>query len=73
LSRAADYHTAMANAMLAYRFLHGKAGITLTAIDELVNQYVNTIEAISIPQSVGQDEKGLFNISTNYVFKLQAA
>jgi len=73
LSRAADYNDAMDNAMLAYRALHGKAGITLSVIVQGEAYYVNTIEAISLPQNVGQDEKGLFNISTNFVFKLQAA
>jgi hypothetical protein len=72
LSRAADYSDAMDNAMVAFRALQGKAGITLTVIVAGQAYYVNTIEAISLPQNLGQDENGLFNISTNYVFKLQA-
>ncbi len=70
ISRAVDYHDAMDNAMAAYEVLHGKAGIQL---EEDGDWYVNVIEATSLPQSLGQDEKGLFNISTNYVFKLEAA
>ncbi len=73
LSRAKDYHDAINNAMVVYRVLHGLAGITLTAIDEPNDILVNTISAISLPQSLGQDDRGLFIISTNYVFKLQAA
>lgn len=73
LSRAADYHDAMDNAMLAYRALHCKAGITLSVIVAGEEYYVDTITAISVPQSLGQDEKGLFNISTNYVFRLENA
>jgi hypothetical protein len=73
ISRAKDYHDAMECAMAAYTALHGKAGITLSVIVAGQAYYVNTIAATSIPQSLGQDDKGLFIISTNYVFKLQAA
>ena len=73
ISRAEDYQDAMDNAILAYQALHGKAGITLSAVGSGESYYVNTIAAITSPQSLGQDEKGLFNISTNFVFKLQAA
>lgn len=73
ISRATDYHTAMTNANALFALLHGAAGITLPIIVEGEEIYVNTIEAISVPQSLGQDEKGLFNISTNYVFRLQDA
>jgi hypothetical protein len=75
ISRAKDYHDAMDAAIAVYRALHGKAGITLPALADGDNReyLVNTIAAISIPQSLGRDEKGLLNISTNYVFKLQAA
>ena len=73
LSRAADYNDAMDNAMTAYTALHGKAGITLSVLVVGEAYYVDTIEAISLPQSVGQDEKGLFNISTNFIFRLRAA
>ena len=70
LSRSADYYEAIANAKIVYDLLHGCAGITLPKVgsDEY---YVNAIEAIAAPQSLGQDEKGLFNISTNFIFRLQ--
>jgi hypothetical protein len=71
LCKAEDYHEAMRLAMLVFNALNGKAGITLPVVNSAY--YVNTISAISVPQSLGQDENGLFNISTNYVFKLQAA
>lgn len=70
LCKATDYHAAMTLAEAVFAAIHGKAGITLPVVDGAY--YVNTISAISVPQSVGQDERGLFNISTNYVFKLQA-
>jgi hypothetical protein len=73
LSRAEDYHDAMANAMAAYNALHGMAGAALPVLVAGEAYFVNTIAAIASPQSLGQDENGLFNISTNFVFKLQAA
>jgi hypothetical protein len=72
ICRAEDYHDAMSRAMLVFRALNGKAGITLPVV-VTEGWYVNTITAISLPQNVGQDERGLFNISTNYVFKMQDA
>lgn len=71
LSRAKDYHVARANAQVIYGLLHGSAGITLPIVAGGTEYYVNTIEAISEPQSLGQDERGLFNISTNYILRIQ--
>jgi hypothetical protein len=70
LSRAVDYWTAAANAKKVYDCLHGIAGVTLPTVDG-VAYYVNTSEAITAPQGLGQDEKGLFNISTNYIIRIQ--
>lgn len=33
--------------------------------------WANTIEAIMSPQSIGQDDKGRFEFSTNFVFRIQ--
>ena len=71
LSRAENYHIAKSNALIVYDLLHGSAGITLPVVGSGKEYYVNTIEAISAPQSLGQDEKGLFNISTNFVLRIQ--
>lgn len=73
ISRASDYQTARDNAQTIFELLHGAAGITLPVVDAGEAYYVNTIEAISDPQSLGQDEKGLFIISTNYIFRMQDA
>lgn len=72
LSRASDYWTARENAMKVFVCLHGIAGITLPVIDEEA-YYLNAAEAINAPQSLDQDEKGLFNISTNYILRIQNA
>jgi hypothetical protein len=49
-------------------------GITLPVVagDSAV-YYVNTAEAITAPQNVGQDEAGLYNISTNFIIRIQDA
>jgi hypothetical protein len=70
LSRASNYWTAEANAKKVYAVLHGIAGITLPVIDGGA-YYINTAEAITAPQSLEQDEKGLFHISTNYIIRIQ--
>lgn len=72
LSRASDYWVASANAKKVYAVLHGIAGITLPVIDAEA-YYILTAEAITAPQSLGQDEKGLFNISTNYIVRIKNA
>lgn len=69
LSLARDYWTARANAMLIYGVLHGLVGVTLPVVDGVY--FVNTGEALSVPQSLGQDEKGRHVISTNYVLRFE--
>jgi hypothetical protein len=71
LSRASDYWVARANAMKVFDCLHGIAGVTLPIIDS-ITYYVTTAEAITAPQNLGQDEKGLFNISTNYTIRIKS-
>jgi len=71
LSRARDYQTARDNAITIFNLLHGKAGITLPLLITGEQYYANTIEAITLPQSLGQNERGLFNISTNFILRLQ--
>jgi len=74
ICRSKDYHTARDWAMLIYNVLHGLAGVTLPVVDEGEELYfINTAEALSPPQSLGQDDKGRFNISTNYVLRKQDA
>lgn len=74
LSRASDYWTARANAFKVFVLLHGMKGITLPVVEgDSAVYYVNVVEAVSAPQSLGQDEKGLFNISTNYILRIQNA
>jgi hypothetical protein len=71
LSKATDYHVAMANAMRVYNVLHGISGVDLPVITSGEEYTVNTAEAISEPQSLGQDDRGLFIISTNFILRVR--
>ena len=78
LSRAKTYFTARADAMEIFDALHtgdyGSAGHTLAAVAPAVQAYeAMTIEAVSDPQYIGQDEKGRYEFSTNYLFKIKNA
>ncbi len=70
LSRDTTYWTARKNALLVYDLLHGSAGITLPVVDSK-EYYMNIAQAITAPQSLGQDAKGLWQISTNYILRIQ--
>lgn len=71
LSVARDYMQARDYANAVYSLLHSAAGITLPVIVAGSEYYINTIIAVTFPQSLGQDEKGNFIISTNYVLRIQ--
>lgn len=73
LAVAAEYQNARNMAQEVYNLLHGSAGITLPVVITGKKYYANTIYAISAPQSLGQDNKGRFVISTNYILKIQDA
>ena len=78
LSRAKSYFTARADAMEVFNALHtgayGMAGHTLAAVAPAVQDYeAMTIEAVSDPQYIGQDEKRRCEFSTNYIFRIRNA
>lgn len=73
LSKSRDYWTARANALAVYAALHGKVGISLPVIVAGETYLANTIEAMSEPQSLGQDERGLHVLSTNFVIRIKDA
>lgn len=70
LSRSSDYWTARTNALLVHNLLHGMKGVSLPVVS-VAAYFVNTGEALSVPQSLGQDEKGRYVISTNYVLRIE--
>lgn len=72
LARGVSYFTARGLAYQVYDFLHGKTGI-LTPMVDSKRYYINTIQALNVPQSIGQDDKGRFELSTNFLLKIQDA
>jgi hypothetical protein len=78
ISRAKTYFTARTDAWEVFDALHngayGSAGHTLAAVAPAVQNYeAMTIEAISDPQYIGQDEKRRYEFSCNYLFKIRNA
>lgn len=67
---ATDYHVARAYTLAIFSLLHGAVGITLPKIGD-VTYFINTCEAITIPQSLGSDEKGKKVFSTNYLIRIK--
>lgn len=75
LSRAKTYFTARARAWLVFDAIYrdhtkGSAGWPLPNI--VGDDYVAmVIEPLADPQYIGQDEKGRYEFSCNYVFKIR--
>jgi len=64
LSRAGTYMQARDDAYSIYNLLHLKNQLNLEDAFE-----VNVVSAVSVPQSLGEDGKGRFLFSTNYIFR----
>jgi len=78
LSRGKTYFTARTDAWEVFDALHtgayGMSGHTLAHVLPALQDYeAMTIEAISDPQYIGQDEKRRYEFSTNYLFKIRNA
>lgn len=71
ISRSLSYNTARENALTIYAYLHGKAGETLPVVGTGPTYYANVIEAVQHPYCIGQDEKGRWEFSVNFVFRIQ--
>lgn len=67
-SRAATYMTARSDAWEVFDALHGKgnAGVTLPSVSGGPQYLTGSIVALATPQSIGQDDNGLYQFSTNY-------
>jgi len=73
VSRAADYVTARDDAYAIFDAINGTAGWKIAAVAPSTTVYeAQVIEALAAPQYIGQDEKGAFEFSTNYQFKMKA-
>ena len=71
ISRAQDYWDAESKAWTVCDLLHGMAGVTLPVVDGGETYIVNTAEAVVFPQSLGQDDRNNFVISTNFTLRIQ--
>lgn len=72
ISRAKTYFKARDDAWEIFNVLHGASGWTLSAVAPASQDYeAMVIEALADPQSIGQDDKGRFEFSTNYIFRIK--
>ena len=76
ISRAETYFDARNDAWEIFDALitnhpYGSAGWTLPIVVVGKEYEALTIDAIADPQYIGQDEKGRFEFSTNYIFKIR--
>lgn len=73
LSRAMTYFNARDDAYEIYNAIHGTAGWTLPTITSGESYKAMMIGAQATPQYIGQDDKGRYEFSTNYIFKVKDA
>jgi len=75
LNRAEDYFTAYDDAEELYEAFHNTAGWKLPLVPPVNRQYLAcVVDAYGPPAPVGNpDEKGLFQFSTNFVWKIEEA
>ena len=71
ISRAKTYFTARDDAQAVFDLLHGRAGCAMPVITSGIEYEAQTIEAVADPQYIGQDEKGRYEFSTNYIFRIK--
>lgn len=71
ISRAENSIEARTEAWNIYSWLHGKCRHDLPVVESGVEYFLQTADAIAIPQYIGQDEKGLHQFSTNYILKIK--
>ena len=71
ITRATTQMNARDDAWEIYQALHGAAGWDLPVITSGVTYEAMTIEALSSPQYIGEDEKRRHEYSTNYIFRIQ--
>ncbi len=72
ITRSYDYHEARDDAYAIFRAIHGKCCDALP-IESGANYKNEIIDALAAPQSIGQDETGRFEFSTNYVWFFKEA
>lgn len=74
VARAKTYFQAREDAWTCFNALHGQAGWNMPRLPGSGSGpdfLAMTIEAIAPPQYIGQDKNGLFEFSTNYIFRCE--
>jgi len=71
ITRAKTYMTARDDAWVAFEKLQGTAGWNMPNLASGPDYLAEVIEAIMTPQYIGQDANGLFEFSTNYIFRVR--
>jgi|SRR6185503_12999711 len=66
-----NYHDARDLSEDIYALLHGKAAISLPQVESGPEYFANTIEARGKPAPLTQDERGLYEFVTTYIFRIQ--
>jgi len=74
VSRAKTYFQARYDAWAVYDALHGTAGWNMPRVGGSGEDYLAmVVEAVTVPQYIGQDENGLFEFSVNFIFRMEKA
>ena len=74
LSRAKTYFDARDDVWTVYTALHGTAGWNMPNISGSGDDYIAwMVEALAIPQYIGQDVDGRFEFSVNFIFRMAQA
>jgi hypothetical protein len=74
ISRAKTYFAARDDAWTVYTALHGTAAWNMPNISGSGADYIAwTVDAIAIPQYIGQDVDGRFEFSVNFIFRMAQA
>ena len=73
-TRAETYQTARADAWAIFNAINGTAGWQVAPLTSGGQAYeAQVVEALAAPQYIGQGEKGAFEFSTNYLFRMKKA
>jgi hypothetical protein len=73
LARAETYFTALADSLEIFTAIHGMCCDPFPAIESGIEYKNMTIDALSDPGYIGQDENGYFQFSTNYIWIIKDA
>ncbi len=73
VSRSRTYFEARSDVWDVYRALHGTGGWDLKGAGSGPDYLIMTIDAITTPQYLGQDEEGRYEFSVNFIFRIEQA